>query len=467
MRLKAQDAVRALVDFARSHGVATILVGKSRRSALVEAPRWVTRDRLLREAREFDLYLVAEEDRGSVRLRTRILLAQAPLVLALLFVVWSAWRLARVPAGPILEARAEGLETATVVAAAVAFILGAVASVRLTNAILRPLSILGQATRRIAEGDLEARLVLSGSGEVRALVRDFNAMASRLCALQRSTVGQLEEAQRRARAAIDSLPDPVVVFGLDGGVLEANDAAESLLGVSIDSHPAQAVAAVAPALREALERARSHVLAGKGALVPRGPADAVEVAAQGGPRFCQMRAHPLYDARGSVEAVSVVLVDVTKARHIDELRDDVVATAAHELKTPLTSLRMAIHLCIEGAAGPLRPTQSDLMHSAREDCERIQALVDDILDLARIQSGRTELELVADTGREPGGSGRGCTQADGHRAGRWSASRSVARWPLGVRRSAEAGARARQLRRQRAAPHACRWRGRRSVLGRG
>lgn len=62
MRLKAKDAARALVDFARSHGVATIVVGKSQRS------RWSTLvggtpvDRLLREAAEFDLYLVAEEE---------------------------------------------------------------------------------------------------------------------------------------------------------------------------------------------------------------------------------------------------------------------------------------------------------------------------------------------------------------------------------------------------------------------
>ena len=107
-----------------------------------------------------------------MRLRTRILLAQAPLIVALLFVVWSAWRLARVPAGPTLEARADRLETATLGAAAIAFGLGAVASVRLTNAILRPLSILGQAARRLAEGDLEARVVLSGAGELRDLAQD-------------------------------------------------------------------------------------------------------------------------------------------------------------------------------------------------------------------------------------------------------------------------------------------------------
>jgi len=62
VRLKARDSVRALVDFARSHGVATLLVGKSQRSFWSRLVGGSPADRLLREASEFDLYLVAEED---------------------------------------------------------------------------------------------------------------------------------------------------------------------------------------------------------------------------------------------------------------------------------------------------------------------------------------------------------------------------------------------------------------------
>ncbi len=67
---------------------------------------------------------------------------------------------------------------------------------------------------------------------------------------------------------------------------------------------------------------------------------------------------------------------------------------AHELRTPLTSLRMAIHLCLEGAAGPITEKQADLLFAARQDCERLQTMVDDLLDLSRLQSGREQLELA-------------------------------------------------------------------------
>jgi signal transduction histidine kinase len=85
------------------------------------------------------------------------------------------------------------------------------------------------------------------------------------------------------------------------------------------------------------------------------------------------------------------LQDVTRLRRFEELKNDVVATIAHEFRTPLTSLRMAVHLCTEQVAGPLTDKQAELLHAAREDCDRLQAMVDDLLDLSRIESGRVEL----------------------------------------------------------------------------
>ncbi len=90
---------------------------------------------------------------------------------------------------------------------------------------------------------------------------------------------------------------------------------------------------------------------------------------------------------------TVLLQDVTRLRRFDELKNDLVATVAHEVRTPLTSLRMAIHLSAEGVVGPLNEKQADLLHAAREDCERLQGIVDDLLDLSRIQAGRLALQV--------------------------------------------------------------------------
>src|SRR5205823_13408714 len=100
------------------------------------------------------------------------------------------------------------------------------------------------------------------------------------------------------------------------------------------------------------ERILSHVLAGKGAYLPRGFEDALRVQAGEADRWLLPRATPVQTSEGALAGATVILQDVTRLRRFDELKNDLVATVAHEFRTPLTSLRMAIHLCLEERAGP-------------------------------------------------------------------------------------------------------------------
>jgi two-component system, NtrC family, sensor histidine kinase KinB len=70
-----------------------------------------------------------------------------------------------------------------------------------------------------------------------------------------------------------------------------------------------------------------------------------------------------------------------------------VSTVSHELKTPLTSVQMAIHLLLEEVVGPLTPKQVELLLAARQDADRILAMINDLLDLTRIEQGRVKLDL--------------------------------------------------------------------------
>jgi two-component system, NtrC family, sensor histidine kinase KinB len=137
--------------------------------------------------------------------------------------------------------------------------------------------------------------------------------------------------------------------------------------------------------------------------VPRGFEDAVQLTTLLGDRYFLPRATPVYESRGVIVGATVYLQDVTRLRRFEELKNDVVATIAHEFRTPLTSLRMAVHLCTEQVAGPLTDKQAELLDAAREDCDRLQAMVDDLLDMSRIESGRVELyPLPVSVGRLAG-----------------------------------------------------------------
>src|SRR5260370_17171008 len=131
-----------------------------------------------------------------------------------------------------------------------------------------------------------------------------------------------------------------------------------------------------------LERVRTHVLGGKGAYIPKGYEEAIRVDTPEGARFFLPRASPVYGEASGISGATVILQDVTRLKRFDELKNDLVATVAHEFRTPLTSLRMAIHLLAEETVGALNEKQADLLQAARQDCEPLQPTMTHLLHLS-------------------------------------------------------------------------------------
>lgn len=291
-----------------------------------------------------------------------------------------------------VERRAHRFEQVLIAVVFMALAFGLFTSTWITTRLLRPLGVVNAAVRRFGEGDLKARAVVQGQDEIYALAAEFNSMAERLARYRASSLGELLQAQQAAQAAIDGLADPVLLLDTTGHLQGANAAAAELLGIDPDRPGGELWAGADPGVRAVVERLRAHVLGGKGAYVPRGFEEALRVALDpGGERIFLPRATPIYGESGAVGGVAMVFQDATRLFRFDELKNNLVATVAHEFRTPLTSLRMALHLCLEQVVGPLTEKQSDLLFAAREDCERLQVIVDDLLNLSRIESGHIDL----------------------------------------------------------------------------
>ena len=102
---------------------------------------------------------------------------------------------------------------------------------------------------------------------------------------------------------------------------------------------------------------------------------------------------PIRSPEGELLGAAVVLNDVTRFMLLDRLKSDWVATVSHELKTPLTSVRLAVHVLLEEAVGPLEPKQVELLVEARESTERLLKLIEHLLSLAQLEDGRERLDL--------------------------------------------------------------------------
>ncbi len=264
--------------------------------------------------------------------------------------------------------------------------LGAFVSQRLTG----PLRGMAESAERVGEGHLDVRLPHTRVEELDALATAFNTMAERLRLYRRAADSELSRAREAAQAAIESLADPVIVLTLRGEVRASNGAARRLLGIDPRS---RRLDRCDPDILEAVDAARGVVVGEGRAVLPTDFSRVVITSTAEGERAFLPHATPINDAvTGELVGVTVLLQDVTRLRRLDELKGNLVNTVAHELRTPLTSLGMALHLALdERVSGPLDPKLLELLVTAREDVTRLRALVEDLLDLSRIQEGRIVL----------------------------------------------------------------------------
>ena len=261
----------------------------------------------------------------------------------------------------------------------------------LANRIVDPLRQLTASTAKIAGGDLDARVTISSRDEVGVLAAEYNRMATRIRQLRSSDMGKLLVAQQTTEAAIDSLYDPVIVTDGQGCVTKLNPAAEEIFGSENENagkHVGEVArdARIAGAVAEALESQRPVAGEGMSSVLP--------LAVDGSERAFRLRTTPMRDNGHRLLGAVTILEDITHLREIDRIKSDFIATASHELRTPLTSVQMGVHLLLEGTLGELNDGQNEVLQACRQDCERLDKLMRDLLDLSRIEAGESQPQLA-------------------------------------------------------------------------
>jgi len=278
----------------------------------------------------------------------------------------------------------------TLIIASILVVAGLALAFLFADRIVGPLRRLTESTVRIANGDLDARVFVDSHDEVGILAAEYNRMAETLRRLRNSDMGKLLVAQQTTEAAIDSLYDPVIVTDGEGRVTKLNPAAEEIFGSEVESagmHVGQVArdVRIANAVAEALESQRPVAIEGMSSVLP--------LAVAGSEKAFRLRTTPMRDGDHQLLGAVTLLEDVTHLREIDRLKSEFISTASHELRTPLTSVQMGVHLLLERAAGDLTDKQVEVLSACRDDCERLDKLMRDLLDLSRIEAGETRPNL--------------------------------------------------------------------------
>ena len=262
-----------------------------------------------------------------------------------------------------------------------AILLSLYLSYRLSKSLLLPIQLLKTSAAALGEGKLDRDVPVTSRDELGDLARNFNTMASKLRAYRDAMNERVTRARRTMEATLTSTPDPLFVIGRDGRHEVRNPAAETL--------------AASPewksGLPEALAKPLKEVMATGVHYLPTGYDHVVSVRAGREERHYLPRILAIGDDLTGFGGAAVILQDVTKFRLLDDVKGNLVSTVSHELKTPLTSMRMAVYLLLEKNFGPLTEKQADLLETARDDADRLLRILNDLLDLSRLESGASAL----------------------------------------------------------------------------
>jgi two-component system, NtrC family, sensor histidine kinase KinB len=253
--------------------------------------------------------------------------------------------------------------------------------------IIRPLIQLTASVRQIEGGNLDSVVNIESNDEIGHLAKAFNAMAATLREFRRLDHQRLFRTQQTTQAAIDSLPDAVAVLDPRGIIEIANRTARVHFGLE----PGADMTTVQPGwaesfLRSVVESGRPHL--------PDGYRSAIQLFDESGERFLLPRAMPIIDMHYQLIGVTLVLVEVTHLRRADEFKSGLLATVSHELKTPLTSVRMAVRLLLDKRLGELNDRQTALLSNAKDASERLVRTMEDLLTMNRVEAGRARLDIA-------------------------------------------------------------------------
>ncbi len=243
---------------------------------------------------------------------------------------------------------------------------------------LRPIQTLSEHIRQVREGNLGLSVDVGARDEAGQLAMEFNHMTRRLQDYERSNLGTLLNERNRSVAIVQSISDPLMVLDARWHIQLINEACADYFRI------------------DALESVGRHFLEviHDGALFRCIEALVADTGGrqmtlyQDGERYFNLAATRLHSPDSAVSGIILALHDITDIKELEKVRTDFLASISHEFKTPLTSILMASSMLGEGGLGTLSTDQVQAVQTIAEDGERLLTLVNELLELMRIESGR-------------------------------------------------------------------------------
>jgi NtrC-family two-component system sensor histidine kinase KinB len=296
------------------------------------------------------------------------------------------------------DAAQQGVEQAAtylIFAASMSFLILFSFVINFPGFVANPLREFSAALKEISRKNYKQRLEFNGSDEFAELAAEFNAMTAQLNKWENSNLAKLQSEKLRIEAIIEQMQDAIIGLNEKDEVLFMNTVAAQLLNLN----EKEVIGANTRELMKKNDLLNTILKVNSGDKPMKIYADSKESYFQLERREITVPVwedqHDLVIKSSRKTAGEVyILKNITKYKELDEAKTNFIATVSHELKTPISSIKMSLKLMDDDRVGSMNVEQKELVQHMKEDCGRLLKITSELLDLAQVETGNLQLNFV-------------------------------------------------------------------------
>ena len=272
----------------------------------------------------------------------------------------------------------------TLFISAVSIIFSLAAMLMVINSILNPIHNLIKQMKKVAQRNYDIKIDLKRKDEIGELGAEFSKMTEKISEYDMMNVDELKNEKQKAEAIVETIEDGIIVTNNECKLLLVNKSAEKIFAIEeaniINHHILEIIK------NEYLFHSVKNAL-----LEEKNEYIDISIENDSGEVNYYRVYSKLISRNNENIGVVTLLQNITKFKETDRLKSDFLAIASHELKTPLTSIIMSIDMLLRDLTGKVDEENLELLKIIEEESNRLRNLVNDLLNLEKIESGNDPL----------------------------------------------------------------------------
>lgn len=271
----------------------------------------------------------------------------------------------------------------------VCFLIAAVLLFNLPQTIAEPIRQLTFSIRQIANKNYNERVHFKGSEEFNDLAHSFNVMAEKLQEYESSSLSEQLMDKKRIETLVNNMHDAVIGLDENNFIYMINDEALKITGLNKDDiigKTAHEVAVNNDLIRELLKNVDSPAK------------EPIKIVSDNKENYFEQDIIPINIVKtGEKERKYIgrviLLRNITPFKELDFAKTNFIATISHELKTPISAIKMGVQLLENQKFGELNEQQQELLKSINEDGQRLLDITGELLNLSQVETGNIRLNI--------------------------------------------------------------------------